>query len=169
MLDDWDIFLSIFHIDHGFTPGFPGGLEVKASAWNAGDPGSIPGLGRSPGEGKWQPTPVLLPGESPGGRSLVGYSPWGCRVGHDWVTSLSLSLFQRPQALRSQGWMGPRCCDGYRLLRVCLNFPSGICSQSHAIVYLLFLISGAFLLKSCNIYRPQCWFNQVSISVINCL
>ena len=32
--------------------GFPDGLEVKASAWNAGDPDSIPGLGRSPGEGK---------------------------------------------------------------------------------------------------------------------
>ena len=26
---------------------------------------------------KWQPTPVLLPRESHGGRSLVGYSPWG--------------------------------------------------------------------------------------------
>ena len=39
--------------------------------------GSIPGSGRSPGEGNWQPTPVLLPGESHGGRSLVGYSPWG--------------------------------------------------------------------------------------------
>ena len=31
--------------------GFPGGSEVKASAYNAGDLGSIPGLGRSPGEG----------------------------------------------------------------------------------------------------------------------
>ena len=31
--------------------GFPGGSEVKASAWNAGEPGSIPGSGRSPGEG----------------------------------------------------------------------------------------------------------------------
>ena len=30
---------------------FPGGSEVKASASNAGDPGSTPGLGRSPGEG----------------------------------------------------------------------------------------------------------------------
>ena len=30
---------------------FPGGSEVKAPASNAGDPGSIPGLGRSPGEG----------------------------------------------------------------------------------------------------------------------
>ena len=26
----------------------------------------------------WQPTPVLLPGKSHGGRSLVGCSPWGC-------------------------------------------------------------------------------------------
>ena len=34
---------------------FPGGLEVKASAWNAGDPGSIPGWGRSPGEGNGNP------------------------------------------------------------------------------------------------------------------
>ena len=31
--------------------GFPGGSEVKASAWNGGDPGLIPGSGRSPGEG----------------------------------------------------------------------------------------------------------------------
>ena len=31
--------------------GFPGGSEVKASAWNVGDQGSIPGSGRSPGEG----------------------------------------------------------------------------------------------------------------------
>ena len=35
--------------------GFPGGSEVKASACNAGDLGSIPGLGRSPGEGNGNP------------------------------------------------------------------------------------------------------------------
>ena len=28
---------------------------------------------------KWKPTPVFLPGESHGQRSLVGYSPWGCK------------------------------------------------------------------------------------------
>ena len=57
--------------------GFPGGSEVKASACNAGDPGSIPGSGRSPREGNGNPLQyscVLLPGESHGGRSLVGYS-----------------------------------------------------------------------------------------------
>ena len=55
---------------------FPGGSEVKASACNARDLGSIPGLGRSPWRRKWQPLPVFLPGESHGRRSVVGYSPW---------------------------------------------------------------------------------------------
>ena len=44
--------------------GFPGGSEVKNLPANAGDVGSIPALGKSPGEGKWQPTPVFLPGKS---------------------------------------------------------------------------------------------------------
>ena len=35
--------------------GFPGGSEVKASAWNAGDLGSISGSGISPGEGNGNP------------------------------------------------------------------------------------------------------------------
>ena len=58
-------------------PSFPGGSEVKASAWNEGDPGLTPWVGKIPWRRKWQPTPVLLPGESHGGRSLVGCSPWG--------------------------------------------------------------------------------------------
>ena len=35
--------------------GFPGGSEVKASAWKAGGLGSIPEFGRSPGEGNGNP------------------------------------------------------------------------------------------------------------------
>ena len=35
--------------------GFPGGSDGKASACNAGDPGLIPGSGRSPGEGNGNP------------------------------------------------------------------------------------------------------------------
>ena len=34
---------------------FPGGTDGKASVYNAGDPGSIPGLGRSPEEGNGRP------------------------------------------------------------------------------------------------------------------
>ena len=43
--------------------------------------GWIPGLGRCPGE--WNSNPAFLPGESHGQRNLMGYSPWGCRAGHD--------------------------------------------------------------------------------------
>ena len=52
---------------------FPEGSDSKASAYNVGDPGSIPGSRRSPGEGNGNP---LLPGKSHGRRSLVGYSLW---------------------------------------------------------------------------------------------
>ena len=42
--------------DYGIMgSGFPGGSDGKASARNEGDPGSIPGSGRSPGEGNGNP------------------------------------------------------------------------------------------------------------------
>ena len=44
----------------------------------AGYVGSIPVLGRSPGEGDGNPL-VFLPGEFHGQSSLVGYSSWGCK------------------------------------------------------------------------------------------
>ena len=55
---------------------------VKNLLANAGDVGSIPGSGRSPGEGNGSPlTPAFLPGKCHGQRSVVGYSPWGCKGG----------------------------------------------------------------------------------------
>ena len=55
--------------------GFPHGSDSKESACNVGDLGSIPGSGRSPGEGNgWLPTPVFLPRELHGQRSLAGCS-----------------------------------------------------------------------------------------------
>ena len=50
----------------------------KESVCNAGDVGSIPGSG-DPLEKEMAPTPVFLPGESHGQKSLAGYSPWGCK------------------------------------------------------------------------------------------
>ena len=44
---------------------------------------------------KWQPTPVLLPGKSHGRRSLVGYSPWGCKES-DTTEQLHFLSFQFP-------------------------------------------------------------------------
>ena len=43
--------------------GFPGGSAGKESACNAGELGSIPGLGRFPGKRERLPTPVFWPGE----------------------------------------------------------------------------------------------------------
>ena len=48
-----------------------------------------------PGRRQWHPTPELLPGKSNGRSSLVGCSLWGCWVGHDWATSLSLFTFMQ--------------------------------------------------------------------------
>ena len=56
--------------------GFPHSSIGKESAYNAGDPGSIP-VRKIPWRRKWQPTPVSLPGESRGQKSLAGYSQWG--------------------------------------------------------------------------------------------
>ena len=61
--------------------GFPGGSAGKESACNAGDLGSIPGLGRSPGEGKGSPL------QYSGLENSRGLQ----RVGHDRAT-FSLSL-----------------------------------------------------------------------------
>ena len=47
-------FVSMWH-DYIYIYGFPGGSDSKLSAYNAGYPGSIPGLGRSPGEGNGNP------------------------------------------------------------------------------------------------------------------
>ena len=57
--------------------GFHNGSAGQEPTCNAGDAGSIPESGISPGRRQWHPTPVLLPGKSHGWRSLVGYSPRG--------------------------------------------------------------------------------------------
>ena len=59
--------------DSIYIKGFPGGSIVNILLANAGDKGSIPGLGKFPWRRKWQLTPVSLPGESHGERNLVGY------------------------------------------------------------------------------------------------
>jgi len=46
---------------------FPGGSQSKAAAYKAGDPGSIPGSGRSPGEGNGNPLQYSCPPPSKSG------------------------------------------------------------------------------------------------------
>ena len=63
--------------------GFPGGLGGLSVCLQCRTPRFNPWVGKIPWRRAWQPTPVFLPGESQGQRSLVGYSPWGCRVRHN--------------------------------------------------------------------------------------
>ena len=57
-------------------------------------PGFNPYVEKIPWRRKWQPTPVLLPGEFHGRRSLEGYSLWGCKETDmtEWLTSNLLWL-----------------------------------------------------------------------------
>ena len=52
--------------------------NLPAIAGDAGDTGSVPGW-EDPLRGKWQHTPVSLPGKFHGQRSLVGFSLWDCK------------------------------------------------------------------------------------------
>ena len=57
--------------------GFPGDLDGKETAYNAGYLGSTPEWGRSSGEGNDNPLQYSCLEEFHGQKSLVGYSPWG--------------------------------------------------------------------------------------------
>ena len=89
----------VLHREDYFRPwychmgGFPGGSDSKESAHNAGDPGLIPGLRRSPGEGNGYPFHILAWRiswtEEPGGLQLMGLQ----RVDMNEQPTLSLSLW----------------------------------------------------------------------------
>ena len=59
--------------------GFPCGSAGKESTCNAGDLGSIPGLGRFPGGEYGNPLNYSCLENPHGWRSLAGYSPWGLK------------------------------------------------------------------------------------------
>ena len=74
--------------------GFPGGSESKESACNVGDLGSIPGLGRSPGEGHGNPRQYSCLENPHGQSSLAGYSPRSHKQS-DTTEQLSTYYFKR--------------------------------------------------------------------------
>ena len=73
--------------------------NLPADAGDLRDSGSVPGLGRSPGSRKWQPTPVCLP-EKSHGQSLAGYSPRGRKS--------QTRLSDKTATKQFQALMGPR-------------------------------------------------------------
>ena len=93
-----------FPCGKGFFPwdSFP---QMAKNLPAIGRPGFDPLVGKTPWRRAWQPTPVFLPGEFHGQRSLADYSPWGCKEsGHsssDWahrhkpqITGLTLKSFR---------------------------------------------------------------------------
>ena len=77
----------------------PGGSVVKESSCKGSRHRRCqfnPWVGKISWRRKWQPTPIFLPGELHGQRSLVPYSPWGRRVRHDFAS--------KQQQCNSQGY-----------------------------------------------------------------
>ena len=127
--------------------------------------GSIPRLWRFPWRRKWQPTPVFLPGESHGQRSLMGYSPWG-PTSQTWFSDCTIAshalvvLWPRFQALAtvtshllgflrwplSGAWGFPRAGS----LAVCLRLGTSAGS------------------KPCSCGRGQCFGMYVMKSYCSC-
>ena len=74
--------------------GFPGGSVVKNTPAQCRSLGFNPWVRKIPWRRKWQPTLVFLPGKSHRQKSLVGYTPWGCKsVGHGLATEHIVHLY----------------------------------------------------------------------------
>ena len=75
--------------------GLPWWLRGQSVCLHRGRPGFDPWVGKIPWRRKWQPTPVCLPGESHGRRSLVGYSPRGRKHRLHFTLFIHCVLFTR--------------------------------------------------------------------------
>ena len=96
--------------------GFPGGTSGKEPACQSRRHkrhGFYPWVGKNPWRRAWQPTPVFLPGESHGQRSLVGHSPWGVSMELD-TTKVTYDGRESQWTLRvGDGQGGLACCDSW--------------------------------------------------------
>ena len=91
-------------------------------------------LRKIPWRRKWQPAPVLLPGESHGRRSLAGYSPWGCeRVVHKLVTRTTTARF-RSFLLFISGRIEVSDCWTLLELSICLSIFFCLCQSASRIL-----------------------------------
>ena len=68
---------SVDAVPHWGLPGGASSKEPTCQCRKQKRRGFDPWVGKVPWRRAWQPTPVFLPGESHGQRSLAGYSPWG--------------------------------------------------------------------------------------------
>ena len=79
------IYMCVYvYLYYMWLPRWLNGKESTCRCKDTGH-GFDPWVGKIPWRRAWQPAPAFLPGESHELRSLVGYSPEGHRVEHDWA------------------------------------------------------------------------------------
>ena len=72
-------FISLPYFNHEGLPRWHSGKESACQCRRPKKCRFDPWVRKIPWRRKWKPTPVFLPGKFHGQRSLVGYSPWGCK------------------------------------------------------------------------------------------
>ena len=87
-------FLNLIFLKHEFVATLVA-QTVKTLPAMQDRPGLDPWVGKIPWRRTWEPTPVFLPGEPHGRRSLVGYSPWGRKEldTSEWLVHTHMQLF----------------------------------------------------------------------------
>ena len=109
--------------------GLPRWPSVKNPFAKAGDVGFVPWVGRIPWRSEWLATPVFLPGEFHGRRSLAGFSPWGCKE-LDTTEHLSMHthlIFKSVSHFEFIFVYGMRVCSNFTDLYELSNFPNTTC------------------------------------------
>ena len=103
--------------------GFPGGTSSKKKNPPANEEKMRhrfnPWVRMFPWRRAWQPTPVLLPGESYGQRSLAGYCPWGHQES-DMTEQVTLSLISATLLTRTKRLKQPKVCWKVNKWTVCV-------------------------------------------------
>ena len=114
----WHTIIALFLLRFDITTlpkvGFPAGSDCKESACQSRRPRFHPWVGMISWRRKWQPTPVFLPEEFHGQRSLAGYSPWGHKESDttEWLTIDYKSTDVRNKCLFSFSTRGGRSREG---------------------------------------------------------
>ena len=99
----WEIPLEKDRLPSQVFLGLPGGSDGEESAFNEGYLASIPGLGRPPGRGHRDPVQFSCLENTHGQRSLVDYSPWGCKE-LDTTEQLSTAHTALCMQVKYTGW-----------------------------------------------------------------
>ena len=136
--------------------GFPGGASGQESTCQCRQHRFDPWVRKIPWRREWSPTPVFLPGELHGKRSLEGYSPWGRKiVRQDWATNTSIFHFH---VHIHRQWWGPPQTGNWEFLLKAFKYFVKLCMPNKAYgLNLTFWLQFAILVGP-NFFLPQCLF-----------